>query len=331
MLEQLQGETNNNAEVFRLQALSHLESRDLQKARETITQAKQIAGNWESIQIADAVISYFSALSPVVFSRTTTAWPEPIELDLIKSSSEAIHALEYAAEIFQKVYQNEYTCETYRLSLKVWHAACLACDFRKQMEAENFFNSLLTDFPTDHRIISWVFYRRYPFQLQISYQDLKKKHEKGLATVADIISSVMLNIQLKKVRNTLYLLESNKKLFISEGLEQLWDFWHIQILIAQKRMSDANKEFQESNYREQLKPIQLLLLSQENNESENFDKFIGLLIKSYEEEKDALVLMEMCQYYAAQQKWQELISYTDRLASEIQTEKAFKIGVAATL
>ena len=150
-----------------------------------------------------------------------------------------------------------------------------------------------------------------------------------MATVADIISSEKISIQLKKVRNTLYLLESNKKPFISEGLEQLWDFWHIQTLIAQKRMSDANKEFQESSYREQLKPLQLLLLNQEGNESENFDPFISLFIKSYEEEKDALALMEMCQYYAAKQKWQELSSYTDRLASEIQTEKAFKIGVAA--
>jgi len=328
LLEQLQVETSNNAEVFRLQALLHLEFRDLQKARETINQAKQIASNWESIQIVDAVISYFSALSPTVFSRTTTVWPEPIELDLIKSSSEAIHALEYAAEIFQKVYQNEYSGDSYKLSLKVWYAACLACNFRRQKEAENFFGSLLTDFPTDHRIISWVFYRKYPFQLQKSHQELKKKREKGLATAADIISSAMLNIQLKKVRNSLYLLESNKKLFISEGLEQLWDFWHIQTLIAQKKMSDANREFQESSYREQLKPIQLLLLSQESNESENFDKFIGLLIKSYEEEKDALALMELCQYYAAKQKWQEISSYPDRLASEIQTEKAFKIGVA---
>jgi hypothetical protein len=328
LLEQLQVETSNNAEVFRLQALLHLEFRDLQKARETINQAKQIASNWESIQIADAVISYFSALSPAVFSRTTTLWPEPIELDLIKSSSEAIHALDYAAEIFRKVYQNEYSGASYRLSLKLWYAACLACNFRRQKEAENFFSSLLTDFPTDHRIISWVFYRRYPFQLQKSHQELKKKREKGLATAADIISSAMLNIQLKKVRNTLYLLESNKKLFITEGLEQLWDFWHIQTLIAQKKMSDANREFQESSYREQLKPIQFLLLSQESNEGEDLDKFIGLLIKSYEEEKDALALMEMCQYYAAKQKWQEISSYPDRLVSEIQTEKAFKIGVA---
>jgi hypothetical protein len=328
LLEQLLVETSNNAEVFRLQALLHLEFRDLQKAREIINQAKKIASNWDSIKVADAVISYFSALSPAVFSRTTTVWPEPIELDLIKSSSEAIHALEYAAEIFQKVYQNEYSGDSYRLSLKVWYAACLACNFRRQKEAENFFNSLLTDFPTDHRIISWVFYRSYPIQLQKSHQELKKKREKGLATAADIISSAMLNIQLKKVRNTLYLLECNKKLFITEGLEQLWDFWHIQTLIAQKKMNDANREFQESSYREQLKPIQLLLLSQESNESEDFDKFIALLKKSYEEEKDALALMEMCQHYAVKQKWQEISSYPDRLVSEIQTERAFKIGVA---
>jgi len=329
ILEQVQGETNNNAEVFRLLALSHMEARDLQKARETITRAKQIAGNWESIQIADAVISYFSALSPAVFSRTTTIWPEPIELDLVKSSSEAIRSLEYAAEIFQKVYQNEYTGETHRLSLKVWHAACLACDFRKQIEAENFFNRLLIDNPTDHRIISWVFYRRYSFDLQKSRQALKKKREKGLASGADIISSVIIDIQLKKIRNTLYLLESNKKPFISEGLEQLWDFWHIQTLILQKRLSDANREFQESSYRDQLKPLQLLLLNQECNESENYDPFISLLVKSYEEEKDSLALMEMCQYYAAKQKWQELSLYSERLVSEIQTVKAFKIGIAA--
>ncbi len=329
LLEQLQEETNNNAEVFRLLALSHLEAKNLQKARETITQAKQIAGNWESIQIADAVISYFSALSPAVFSRTTTIWPIPIELDLVKSSSEAIHALEYAAEIFQKVSQNEYISNTYRLSLNIWYAACLACDFRKQVEAKNFFARLLTDNPTDHRIISWVFYRRYPFQLQTSRQELKKKRKKDLASTADIISSVMLDIQFNKVRNTLFLLESNKEPFISEGLEQLWEFWHIKTLIAQKRLSDAKREFQKSYYREQLIDLQVILLNQEGYESGNYDPFISLLIKLYNEEKDALAIMEMCRHYESIQKWQELSPYSEQLVSEIQTVKAFKIGATA--
>jgi tetratricopeptide (TPR) repeat protein len=214
----------NNAEVFRLIALSYLQLKKLDEAVYMIGQAKNIAEGWESIQISDAIISYYSALSPAVFKDIFIDWPIPIELSLIKSATGVITELEKAIGIFYKISHNKNMSNSKRHFLNVWFAACLACHFQKQEEAEECFSNLILEYPIDHQIIAWIFYRKYHINMQLSHKAIKARIKKREASSIDIISCVMLDITRKLTKNSLFLLEKNKKIFIDEGNEKQYEY-----------------------------------------------------------------------------------------------------------
>lgn len=327
LLESLQ--VHDNAEVFRLLALAYLDDRNLENARETINRAKEINNQWESVQIADAVISYFSALSPVVLRDTHFVWPAPVGLELVKSTNESLFALDHAAVIFKKIAHNEERRGALRLSLRVWYAACLACDFRKQIEAEKEFADLILENPADHRLISWIFYRGYALSLESSRQELKRLRKNGSINSAIIVSSVMLDIQEKRTRNTLHLIESSRKKLIEEENEQLVDYWAIQVLVARKMLIQARKRLDTSKYKEELEPLHLLLLEQEARTSKDFQPFIDYLTRSIDTNQDSLLLLELCHFYSLRQQWNLIAPHSEKLVSEIQTVEALKIASAS--
>lgn len=322
-------EDSRNVEVHRLLALGFLANNNLAKAVEQIQKAKLINERLESVQIADAIISYFSSLSPAVVLKNIFGWPVPIELDLIKSSNDDISALENAAATFLKISKSEYQTEANRLSLCVWRAACLAVDFRKQKEAEQQFGSLLYKYPTDHRIIAWVVSKKFSVNLQKSQSELKKLIRKGIATTADIISSVMISIHTRRTRNTLFLLEKSKQVFIQEYCEHLWDHWCVETLIMDNRLEEAKKRLTESAFHAELESLMLLLLDHESRVSGNDQPFIDFILNSQQQENHSLYLMELCKHYASKQKWRQITEYGEKLVSDIQTNAALGLSVFA--
>lgn len=315
-----------NAEVHRLLALGYLGSNSLEKAVNEIQKAKLIDGRLESIQITDAILLYFSALSPAVLSKTFFIWPIPVELDLIKSSNDAIQGLEKASEIFLRIAQNEHRTKSDRLSLFVWYAACLAADFRKQAEAETQFRDLLDKHPTDHRLITWIVSRNFSANLQKSRLELKNLSKKGLANTAHLISAVMLDIHMRHTRNTLYLLENNKKVFVEEFSEHLWEHWYIETLIVKNRFVEAEERLAESLFQIELEPLKILLLQKQSRITGIDQLFLDFLLDCVSDGNHPLYLLELCNYYAYRQNWIQIVEYSVRLVSDIQTCAALKLA-----
>ncbi len=322
-------QSSRNVEVHRLLSLGYLGNNKLAKAVDEIEKAKLINANLEGVQIADAMIAYFSALSPAVVLKTVFMWPIPIELDIVKSSDLAIQSLEKAAAIFLRISQNEYRTASDRLSLLIWHAACLACDFRKQQEAEILFGELLTRYPTDHRLIAWIASRNISTDLQKSRAELKNLVKKGSATTADIISIVMLDVYTKHTRSTLFLLEKNRKVFVEELNAHLWEYWYIETLIARNRLAEARKWLEQSAFQAELEPLKLLLLNRESHVSGDDQPFINVIQNSIKNENHTFYLLDLCRYYASKQKWHEVTQYADSLVFEIQTTGALQLASVA--
>lgn len=315
-----------NVEVSRLLALGYLANNNLSKAIEQIQKAKLISEKSESVQIAGAIISYYSSLSPAVMVKTFLGWPVPIELDLIKSSNDDIRALEEASVIFLKISQNEYQTEGNKLSLLVWHSACMATDFRKQKEAEQLFGELLHKYPTDHRVITWIVARNFSIDLKNSHTELKKLIKNGAATTADIISCVMIEIHFRRTRNTLYLLEKSKEVFIKEYSEHLWEYWCVEILIENNKLEDARRQLKESAFRTEIESLTLMLLDRESRASGNDQPLIDFILISMVQGNQPLYLMELCKYYASKKRWDQVAQYAEKLVSDIQTCAAFSLS-----
>ena len=99
--------TKPTAETFRIMALSYIVERKVSQAQLEIQKAMELRPQWERVQFTNAIIHYFSALSPVVLPGLLpdrfVNWPEPVDWKLVKQDDESIKHLRQAAEIFKKL------------------------------------------------------------------------------------------------------------------------------------------------------------------------------------------------------------------------------------
>jgi tetratricopeptide (TPR) repeat protein len=76
-------------EYYRLRALIFVLKRDLLQARLEIQKAIELTGSWSAVIYTNAVVHYFSGISPVALPDGIPQWPDPIDWSLVRTDDES--------------------------------------------------------------------------------------------------------------------------------------------------------------------------------------------------------------------------------------------------
>ncbi len=319
-----------DAESHRLRAIAFILTNKINQAQVEIQKARSLAPNWESIRYTNAVVDYFSSLSPIAIQSGHIYWPIPIPVYLVKTDDESLARLRNAATVFRELRDSPDKSDDERLTFEVWHLACLLNDPDKKEEAINTCKLILRENPTDIRAIAWATSRRLSINLETSRKELKKLLKDGIADIPHILALVNIFHSTRKTRGALYLLEQTRKKFKENAAELVWLFWYSQLLIFQGNPEAALKMIQESAFDHELKHVKTPALRAIAEKTGNWQTLIDHLELSYNETGDPNYLLDTCELMVQLKNWAYVANRSEDLITLVQTGTALHLAAVAS-
>jgi hypothetical protein len=318
-----------DAETLRLRAFVRLLERDTALARLEIQKAAELAPQWESVRYTEAVVNYYSALSPAALPDVPLPWPEPAEWYLVKRDDESLQQLRLAGTAFETMIEDgEHKLEE-RQRLRAWRLACLANDPEQQAAAIQYCQEMLVADTADFRALSWAVARNFDLDLSDSETALAKRVENRRVTIPHVLALVGCYIQSEKLDLALTLLNDQRDRFEEAKALPLWDLWYVQLLVADGKREQASEYLDQISREEDARLAQLVVLNAEAKQSGNWQDSWGFLNTSYEETRNPRFLMEACELAGRMDHWDYVADHAEALVDVIRTEQALRLAAYA--
>nr|WP_322715961.1 hypothetical protein [Nostoc sp. ChiQUE02]MDZ8228816.1 hypothetical protein [Nostoc sp. ChiQUE02] len=316
-----------NAETYRLHALTLLCQGNIHSATHKIQEAIAISPDWESVREYEAIINYFSAISPVILQLSTFPHPEPVDSSFLKRDAESLQRLRKAeAEFAKLILETEREDELYQYRQE-WRLACLANDPERQPEAEAFCQTLLQHNPIQTRVIIWAIARNYQINLLSCKNALEKYIEESENNFEQITVLIWLYLNEDKNQQALALLEQKKGFFEQQDLTNYWILWHAQILVANGNYLEALQEANTLNNTPASRQVHTLILRQIAKQSNDWQSVVEYLETCFQESKNAWFLYECCRLKADLKDWTYIADRADTLVESVGTPAALDLAV----
>lgn len=319
-----------NAETFRVRALSHLVSRDLDRAQLEIQKAKECGPQWESVRFTVAMIDYLSSLSPAALSANNpVSWPEPVDWHLVKRDDGSTARLREAARAFEELATSAEEDEG-RRRLETWRLACLANDPEAQEAAVGYCRTLLEDDPAHYRAVLWAVARGFDIALDPSEEALEELIADGPVEYAHVLALTSCYFTSDRSSEAIELLDKTRPVFQEARADVLWTFWHAQALTLGGDPEAAVRSLDEVEPKTDLlreaRTVALRALAEKTNE---WGRLVEHLEGSYEETGDPAFLAKCCEVMAQQQDWSYVADRAEELVEKIGTDEALRLAAIA--
>ncbi|NER48521.1 MAG: hypothetical protein F6J92_17825, partial [Symploca sp. SIO1A3] len=314
-----------DAETNRVHALALLDKGDITSAQAKIQQARYEKPNWEKMRVSEATINYFSVLSPAILKQLID-FPQPVDWSLIKRDDQSLERLRKAAEEFKQLASQTERGEKQRKCCQIWHLACLANDPDRQLEAQELCAAILAEEPTNLQAIIWGTVRNYEIDLSTSQQTLERLVQEGSNDLEHIVALLGIYLYLETPKPALELLHCTKEKFEQTGHQEVWLFWHVQVLAIDGEVETAlaeNKRFSNPAIR---RSIQAAILREQARVSVNWQTLAEYLETCWQESHNGQYLSEACQLRASLQDWAYVADRADDLVSLVGTSDALSLA-----
>ncbi|MEM3421993.1 MAG: hypothetical protein QW315_07060, partial [Candidatus Hadarchaeum sp.] len=159
VIEHIMSRLVPNAETYRVRSLLNLCVGNLAQARLDAQEALNREPYWRSIQMAAAMVYYYSAMSAPAMPRGIPLWPEPVAWQLIRRDNESLQYLESASQLFASLLGAAELDVEERRRLQAWRLASVANHPRLQDEALDYCRSVLEDDPSNAYVVAWAINR----------------------------------------------------------------------------------------------------------------------------------------------------------------------------
>lgn len=323
-----------DAESYRLYALALLSARDPDGARREISKALVERPKRQIVRLGAAVIDYYSSLSPMALQPQLFPYPRPVHPSMVKRDADSQARLTRAAEEFERVANQMEHGSNSQKELKVWQIACTANIPGREPEAVELCKAVLSEDPSDSRVLSWVLYRNYDIDLAGSQAALEQALGEGEGSedpfrLQEILTLIGIYLKGKMPDKVLSLLERHRQTFDASGHLDLWWYWRGQALIASGRGQttlDESKNIQEPS----LKGIVTAsALADIGKSSDNYQPLIVYLEEAYAESKDGELLIQLCEVKAQTGDWKFAAAHAEEYCDLIGTASAAYFAISA--
>ncbi|MEA5512261.1 hypothetical protein VB715_21040 [Crocosphaera sp. UHCC 0190] len=321
-----------NTETKRLEALVFLDQGNIDAAQTKIQQALYEKPKWEMVIFTSALINYYSALSPVIFSSPLSYSPEPIDWSLIKRDDASLKRLRKAQTQFEQLGQIHTKSENKNLDVDIWRLACLSNDpdSQHQNKAQELCNDLLNKDPSDPNAIIWAISRNYKIDIEKCKKALESSLEISDKELGKITVLLCIYLNTQQITQAIQLLDKTEEQFEQKNSINVWHFYYTQVLIANGQTQEALHKIEQLNSF----PLNLILkthaLRQAARHSNNWEPFIEHLEQSFEETKNGVYLYEACELKAYLKDWAYIGNKADDLVELMKTPEALYLSAQAT-
>ena len=322
-------ELKANAETFRIRALVYFVTKDLGRARLQIRKALEIRPRWEIIQFTDAIMNYFSALSPASLPGHILSWPEPVDRALVKGDDESLTRLREAEKTFKTLAEKPTRKNDERQSLESWRLACLTNDPERQVEAVDYCRAILKTNRSHYRAIAWAL-ANFDIDLKTSEKALNKLIKRHMAEIPHILALVGYYLSSREAKKALKLLDDTKSMFKEQKADMLWKFWYAQALVIDDNAEAALMTIDSCGAMDGLRQVRAIALHALAKKSGNWQQLVEHLERSIEESKEMTFLLQVCQLMAQQQNWHYVADRAKHLVEEIGTGEALRLAAIAS-
>lgn len=324
-----------NADTFRIRAFLYLVEKKVYQAQREIQKAIQIKPGWVRIRFAEAVIYYFSALSPAVLPgllpNRFVNWPEPVDEIFVKHDDESIEFFRKAAAIFHKLLQQAQQEGQMDEVLQTWYVACLANGIESQEEAAVYCRQVLREEePTDYHLIFWALARNFKIDLAQSIHALEKLFQDNSAGLFHILALARCYIEDQAPKKAVTLLDKTRERFQTNQTEEtLWTSWYARSLVANGNFETATEIIKSSKRQEELKHERAIVLQLHAQKTGEWKPYFQQLEDSFQQTADPTFLLELWRLKARQQNWEYLATRAEQFVKNVRTSESLKMAVFA--
>lgn len=321
-----------DAETHRLYALALLASKDIQGAREHISQALAERPRRPYVRLNAAMIDYLSALSPVALPHHLIPYPRPVPPSMVKSDVESRERILRAAEECKRIAEQSAMGGDELKNVEAWRVACLASLPDLRPEATELCKKCLAEDPADVRIIPWVLFHGYDIDLSPSAAALERSPGAPGGDTAELETVVALvGIYRKRGahQKALELLVKKRETFDSADQLDLWHFWRAQLLAAAGQPEvalDDSSQVEDRTLRHSIRSTSLCAIA---NRTGDWRPLISYLEKSYEEENDVGSLLTLCEIKGQLGDWPYVADRAELYCDAAGTAAAARFAFAA--
>lgn len=319
-----------NAETHRLKAIFHLLSREINHAQLEIQKAVELSPNWESVRYTNAVVEYYSSLSPAAQQTEHISWPVPVIEGLVKADGESLIRLRNAVSIFRELADHPEKSDEERITFEVWYLACLSNDPDQRDNAVDHAKSILQIDKTDFRTIAWIIARQFEVDLEQSTKALKELVKNGLASLPQIMVLATIDQSEGKAKKATYLLEKTRAQFTEQDAEKTWGLWYALSLVQQGSPDAALKFIEKSVESNKLRHAKNQALRAIALGSGSWDELLQELDQGYRETGDPNLFLGYYQVLLEMKDWSAAADRGEELLAVIQTGQALRLSAIAT-
>lgn len=304
------------AETYRLVALAAFVEEDLPRARQEIGRALELQPEWHHLLYNAAQIYFYSIFAIPLVQNHVPAWPQPVDLSLVKRDKETIDHLHRAQEIFRRLLHSLPPSGEQRQRIDSWLLACLACDIERQEEAEAFCQDLVNKNAVQYQAILWAQTRDWEIDFKRCESALKQCYIDGQANSFQIIALVRCYLRHDNVSDGLSLLQATKPLFEKEGLSLLNIDWQTRALCIAGKVDEALDLLSKTS--DALDPRansrMLHLRAQQDGNWEPMLEHIEQLLAS----KDDPNILDWCRLLASRGEWALIAEHAEVLLEQLE-------------
>ena len=314
-----------DAETNRIHALALLDKGDIASALVKIQQARYEKPHWENIRASEAIIHYFSILSPAI-PKQLIDFPQPVDWSLIKRDDESLQRLRKAEKEYKQLVSQTERGEKQRKYWQIWHLACLANDPERQSEAHDLCSALITEDPTNPQAIIWRTARNYDIDLSTSQKALEALVQEGSNDLDRIVALLGIYLYLDTPQLALELLHRTRETFEQTGHQDVWLIWHIQTLAIDGDVETALQESETFSKPAVRRSIRAAILREQARVNGHWQAFAEYLETCWQESRNGQYLAKACQLQASLQNWAYVADRADDLVNSVATPDALSLA-----
>lgn len=317
-----------NAETYRVQALLLLVEKNIDRASVEIENARELAPSWVIVLYTSAVIDYYAALSISVIPDQLMLFPEPVDMVLVKQDVESVGRVQRAETTFSELLSKEEN-EAEGELLEAWLLACRMVNPDRHSEAIQQVKKLLDSNPSSFHAIYWALARNIDIEWHRSLDALSALVTSNAATINHIIALVGILAKQKAFNEANDVLLRTKDVFSKSHAEDLWLYWNVQILLLSGRIKSAQKLVNRHKDVLEPGPAQSLILAATAHKTKDIQDLVKYLETQYEKTRDALILLQLCEFQFRNQNWDYVADRVDELLPVFRTAEVTRLAVYA--
>lgn len=329
VIEHIMSRLVPNAETYRVRSLLNLCLGNLAQARLDAQEALNREPYWRSIQMAAAMVYYYSAMSAPAMPHGVPAWPEPVAWQLIRRDNESLRYLESASQLFASLLGAAELDVEERRRLQAWRLASVANHPRLQDEALDYCRSVLEDDPSNAYVVAWAINRNMAADLTSSLTAFEDLIREGRASLLHIIIVVSFYLSNGMGSKALELLGNTRSIFEQNDAEDLWVIWKSRCLVVDGNLDEALKMVDLLKDPHYARIAKITALRARASEKGDWQSLIDYLERCFSDTGDGVFLLDCCEIKAHLGDWTYVVHRSAELVNHVGTADAVELAAQA--